>query len=127
MIHPETHQVTAENGPRPAGRDDECFYCHQPIGMNHAPDCVCRKRTIKLKLTTEVVIDVPEYWDESNINFYYNESSHCTDNVLHRLVKRYGLDTDELSEHECSCFVSNIEFVGEADEEDDRRWGLGNI
>lgn len=128
MKHPETHKVTLENGPRPAGRPDYCFYCNEPIGNDHRPDCVCRKRTIVLELKTEVVIDVPEHWHESMIDFYYNESSHCTDNLLQLLVKRYSLTGDgEPGPYPCSCGNSECRYVGEASEQDDQEWELTEI
>jgi hypothetical protein len=53
MNHPETYIVTEKNGPRPAGPPDECFYCGQKIGQKHKSDCVCRDRSVMVRMIVE--------------------------------------------------------------------------
>jgi hypothetical protein len=33
-----------DDGIRPAGNSDECFYCNQKIGTSHKEDCVCLQK-----------------------------------------------------------------------------------
>lgn len=40
-----------------------------------------RKKAL-IKITVEHIIDVPHDWDEEMVNFYLNDSSHCTSNDL---------------------------------------------
>lgn len=105
----DIHLVTAENGPRPAGKPDQCFYCNQPIGQMHKGDCVCRERTIIVRTIIEYPIRVPESWTKELIEFQRNESSWCADNII-----------DELTELKCNCICSlvSVEYVREATKEE---------
>ncbi len=105
---------------RPFGKQDECFYCHSKIGTEHKKDCVIRERIIKLRMTTDIVIDVPEFWDEEQINFHFNESSCCVSNILDKLEER-----DE--NHRCLCDCTSFEYIGEATEEDENEWGIVKV
>ena len=112
MKHPETHRVTEDHGPRPAGQPDQCFYCGQALGQEHKPDCVMRKRTVVLQFTVEMTVEVPEFWTPEQIEFHRNESSYCSGNVV-----------GELSAAGCLCSTSHFEFLREANEEDDKKFG----
>jgi hypothetical protein len=57
MLFEPSKEVTPLNGPRPAGKPTECFYCKQQIGDEHAPDCVCRVKVVMVKV--EMVIPAP--------------------------------------------------------------------
>lgn len=110
---------------RPLGNPDECFYCKQRVGSQHSTDCVIRQRTVVLNCNIKVVMPVPEQWDEEMINFHLNESSWCADNlvrVLNAYVKR---EEDEKHDMPCLCERTTIEYVGEADGDDEKSWGLG--
>jgi hypothetical protein len=111
MIHPETHLVTKDHGPRPAGKADECFYCRRKIGDEHAPECVVRERTVVVRMTIEYVTKVPEHWDTDGIDFHYNDSSWCASNALNELaaINNRGV---------CVCGHAKFEFVREATEDD---------
>jgi len=111
MDEPQTHIVTAENGPRPAGKPDECFYCRQPIGAEHATDCVCRTRTVVIRYIIEAVQRVPASWDAGTIAFHRNESSWCATNLL-----------DELCDLDCICPFTKAEFIREATAADVEDW-----
>jgi len=100
-----------ENGPRPAGRPDECFYCKQPVGEDHKADCVCRQRTVVVRFTVEAVIRLPGFWDEEQIRFRYNGSSWCASNLV-----------EILAEPKCLCPFTTAEFVREATAEDEAAW-----
>lgn len=104
-----------QDGIRPAGKQDRCFYCDADKGAQHRDKCVMRSRTVVVKITYELCIDVPEDWDTHHIEFHLNESSSCGDNRLDDLVKqaeRVG----------CSCHFGEGQYVREATVEDEERF-----
>lgn len=112
MIHPETHLVTAKNGIAPAGDSDRCFWCPSKLGEEHQPDCVCRVRTVTVRMIVEKVILVPESWTPEQILWHRNEGSWCCSNGWAELERYLG---DE-------CNVTRYEFVREASEGDESGW-----
>jgi len=104
-------------GVSPAGKPDECFYCGEKVGSIHKPECVIRNRTVVLKVEIEIVMDVPEFWDEEDINFHYNESSWCASNL--------DIPLSRMEQHdECLCNYTKINYVREATKEDEDKHGL---
>ncbi len=69
-----------DNGIRPAGEPDECFYCKQKVGNPHKEDCVILKKKVKIKYTFEIEIEVPYSWGKDEIEFYRNGCPWCGDN-----------------------------------------------
>lgn len=113
-----TPWIVGDHGIRPAGPQDRCFYCHQPKGAVHLDECVIRTRTVVVRFTVELVIDEPESFTEKDINFQFNESSWCADNLADMLadnVKRTG-DAD----FGCLCEVVSAAYVREATAEDEQ-------
>jgi hypothetical protein len=105
-----------DNGVRPAGKPDECFYCHEKVG-NHKNDCVCVEKAIIIELKVKLIVTVPNYWNTSNIEFKYNGSSHCLGNEIKQLFQE-----NEKIESECfTCHRSSVEFIGDASIEDIKR------
>lgn len=121
MTHPETHLVTLENGPRPAGRSDRCFYCDVAVNYPHAKDCVCRKRTVLIEARVQYVVDVPEDWPVEQIESHRNESSWCASNDVALIQGR--IDPPE----GCPCFNLEFAFIREASAVDDIQFGIGAI
>ena len=74
-----------------------------------------RKRTVVVRVTLEMVVTKPESWDDDAIEFHYNESSSCKNN----LVTDINALRDRLGEHGCLCSLGHVEFVREATEEDE--------
>ena len=117
MIHPETHLVTANHGPAPAGRPDECFYCQQKIGEEHKADCVLRKRTVLMRYSYDVVIDVPEEWSPEMIEFCRGGgSSWCAGNTISDLELR--------KEEVCWCSDFESMYMGEATADEEEKFDL---
>lgn len=108
MKLPMTWTVTKENGPRPAGHPDECFYCQQPIGSQHKPDCVLRERTVVVRLTVEYPIRIPEFWTTEDLEFHRNEGTWCSNNLV-----------DDIEKLRCVCGQSEFKYVREATADDD--------
>lgn len=102
-----------EYGVRPAGEPDECFYCHAKVGEQHGLSCVVRSRTVLVRVTTEIVIDVPEDWDKEQIEAAKNQGSWCADNILSIMEARNERTGG------CLCGKTKIEFVRDATEDDE--------
>lgn len=118
MEMPETHMVTPENGPRPAGKPDQCFYCPRHVGEEHAPDCVCRKRTVVVRATVEAVLEVPESWTTEDIEHLWNDSHTCADNFYEAITR--DMPNPDPEKWGCTCNSSEIRVVREATEDDYR-------
>lgn len=89
---------------RPLGKADECFYCSQPMGSLHLATCPIPSKKVKVRAIVEYEIDVPIYWDKTNIEFQRNESTWCAGNMIQEL--------EELEkEIGCLCPVIRYEVV----------------
>jgi hypothetical protein len=62
-----------DDGIRPAGEPDACFYCSQKVGQPHALDCVVVKKKVVVRYTVLAIIDVPHSWGADRI-------LHCENN-----------------------------------------------
>lgn len=108
---------TTDNGVRPAGEPDRCFYCRAGISEPHGPECVMVRRSVVIRATIDFVHDVPAHWGEDDIRFNLNESSRCAGNTL--------ADLAEQAEGEwCFCGQIDHDFVREATEEDHQDLGF---
>jgi hypothetical protein len=97
-----------DDGLRPAGEADACFYCRQRVGQPHALDCVIVKKRVRLRYLIEVDVDLPHVWDEAAILFHRNESSWCADNAVREILAHTGVGTNE---QDCLCPRFTCEFV----------------
>lgn len=95
-----------DDGVRPAGKQNECFYCQSPKGQ-HKDDCVCVKRTVVLRMTVDYVIEVPRSWSAQEIEDHRNLGSFCLTN-----------DIWKIAEEDCHCGRAEVSFVREATAED---------
>jgi len=100
--------LVTEAAERPAGRKGECFYCRQPVGSEHGPECVLVTRTVLVRLTVEYPIEVPAHWDAGTVDFHRNEGSWCANNALQELDKLFNDDHGP-----CMCDVAKVEYLGE--------------
>ena len=108
---------TVDDGVRPGGRPDRCIYCKTPVGKDHKPDCVVVKRTVVLRMSVEMIVTVPQHWDEERINFHFGESSHCLGNEIQQLYNE-----DRAVKGQCStCHRAECNFVREATKDDHER------
>jgi len=91
MTWPLVHEN--DDGIRPAGPPDECLYCRQKVGQPHGPDCVTVKKLVEFKVDVRLSdgvkftglwqCEVPHSWDEHMMDFHKNESSWCSNNIMH--------------------------------------------
>lgn len=101
-----SRSVTSDHGPRPAGRSDECFYCHAPVGTLHDETCVLYQRTVSVEVKVRYNITVPAEWDERMVLFHRNEGTWCASNVIDELEDRFGDDADR-----CMCSVMEVRVI----------------
>lgn len=97
---------------RPAGKTGECFYCQAKRGDDHRQGCVIRTRTVMVRVSFNLIREVPEDWEQSMVEFHMNESSSCKDNLLDEIQaqsERIG----------CACGFGEGEFVREATTDDE--------
>jgi len=111
--------VTAgDDGIRPAGRSDECFYCHQKVGSPHTKRCVTVLKEVKynVRMNGEIVgtftRNDPYHWTEHDCNFHKNESSWCANNAINS-TQWTDKDAEEKIKRieDCACGVLSFEFV----------------
>lgn len=84
--------VEHDDGFRPAGRPDTCFYCGRRLGQLHATDCVVVTKVVAMRVTAKlpdgrIVIGmwqhrVPHFWEAADCEFSKNESTWCASNLL---------------------------------------------
>ena len=91
-----------DDGIRPAGNPDECFYCHQKVGTPHKNDCVILNRKVKVRYTFEIEIEQPHSWDKQQIERHRNNGSWCADNAVSELDNYPG---------SCLCPVFHCEVL----------------
>jgi len=78
--------------------------------------CVIRERTVVIRTTVEHTVAVPEDWERETIEF--TEGSSCSDNHIDRLAEL----VDRLDKAgECTCGMLHIEYVREANTEDEKQ------
>lgn len=80
-----TEFLVTERAMRPASVARECFYCKRKIGETHKDDCVLVHKKVVIQVTIEYAIEVPANWTKEQVEFYRNEGSWCTDNMLAEL------------------------------------------
>lgn len=115
MMLQHTNTVTPENGPRPAGMPDRCFYCGEPVGAEHKTDCVCRVKVVMVEVTMTVPRVVPASWDAGMVDFHMNDGAWCADNIttdLNRYMEARGEDSP------CLCNTFHSKFLRDATDDD---------
>lgn len=81
-----------DDGIRPAGRPDECFYCQRRVGELHGSNCVCVNKIVEYSVFahgrpvgTFRRAD-PHSWTVHDCEFHKNRSSWCSDSALDEMV-----------------------------------------
>ncbi len=130
----ETHcrflVLADDDGIRPAGKPDRCFYCHRPIGQLHAADCVTIVKDVAYDvrvLGQKVGVwtcPAPFFWTAHDCEFHKNESSWCANNALGEIE---WLETETagwtamqiealLQKGDCVCNLLEFQYVSEGKE-----------
>lgn len=107
-----------DEGIRPVGRPDECFYCRSKVGEEHQAKCVVVKKKVRVRYTFELDIEVPHHWDGRKIVFHC-EYVGVTDSTpirrtsgeereRERLLNEYL--AEKLEKHLCLCQLGRTRF-----------------
>jgi hypothetical protein len=98
-----------------------CCWCRSKLGEEHEVECVRRKATVVVRMLIEYVIEVPESWDDDQIEFHRNDSSWCAGNAASELEKLF-----EYMEKrgDCPCMRVKYDYVREATEDDEDACGV---
>ena len=99
--------LSNDDGIRPAGKPDHCFYCRQKVGQPHGPTCVVVTKLVRLRYTFAVDVRVPHFWTPADIESHRNDSSWCADNALDD-VAAHTIDDPA---GPCLCDRFDAEFV----------------
>ena len=119
-----------DDGIRPAGKPDQCFYCQQTVGTPHGKKCVIVTKLVEMRVTLKMngrtyrgiwEVREPYSWDARMSEFHKNESSWCANNFLNEeecgTVAWESDDTaiwkalSAISDEECLCDRLHFEFV----------------
>ncbi len=110
-----------DDGIRPAGRPDQCFYCRQMVGDFHKRDCViCRKDVactvhVEGRPVLNATIDIPAAWNPQEFYSWSNLGSWCKSNLSNGYLSEE--DTREFESwfdpDECACPDTEIKYVSE--------------
>lgn len=109
--------TVGDHAVRPFGPPGRCFYCDVKVGQQHKPDCVIRSRTVVVQATVELTIDVPEGWTQDDVNFRYNESSWCANNLVEELQAM--LKRKKKHDGRCMCSQVRVDYIREAVDADE--------
>ncbi len=86
-----------DDGIRPAGKPDCCFYCSRRVGTVHGDDCVIVHKLVEHRITVERpgrvfvgswTFEEPYFWDEEFSVFHKNDSSWCAGNLRDPKIRR---------------------------------------
>ena len=102
--------TVTEKAMRPVSDAKECYYCHKRLGSFHEDHCVLINKKVKIRMTIEYEVSVPNHWKKNDVEFHRNESSWCAGNAIEELSKLSG-------ENGCLCNKDiNFEYVSDESE-----------
>ncbi len=81
-----------DNGIRPAGSADRCFYCDAQVGEPHGETCVTVHKRVRVRDVFEIEEDVPHHWTADDFEGLRNDGRCSADNVLDELEASIGAD-----------------------------------
>jgi hypothetical protein len=105
------HSSNWTNEPEKA--NTHCLYCKEPV-PNHALDCTVPLRTVVVELKINMVITMPQCFNEDLINFSMNGSSACSQRYIDQLYEE-GNQEDGVC---TACDRMEMKYLREATEQD---------
>lgn len=102
-----------DDGIRPAGPPDTCFYCHRKVGEHHQFNCVTVSKRVRVRYSYELEIDIPWFWEADNFEFHRNDGSWCADNSFNELNAQSEIIE---ASGECWCNRFQAEFIEVVDD-----------
>lgn len=132
-----------DDGIRPAGLPDACFYCGRRVGELHDEECVVVTKLIEMRVRVDHAPggalagvwtrEVPHFWGSEKCEFAYNESTWCASNLFDQKDDVKWDQEDQASAWEklaqfhgrseagCLCGELRVEFLRVVDETPRRR------
>ena len=77
-----------------------CVHCLRVLGSVHTAECVRVQREVTIHVTMTLPVRIPASWTPEDIEFYFNESSWCLDNMKD-LLQAWWTQLDQRDE--CLC------------------------
>jgi hypothetical protein len=107
-----------DDGIRPAGQPDQCFYCRSRVGEPHGLQCVIVQKTVRVRYTFEIDVQVPHHWTKEQFEFHRNDSTWCADNGLDDLRENIVQEriSDRATVGTCLCEGFHAEWLGVTDD-----------
>jgi len=106
--------VKNDDGIRPAGNPDQCFYCKSKIGEEHRTDCCIVTKKVLINYCIVVEIDVPHYKSAEQIEFHRNSGTWCANNLIDEL--------QQIKEEKgCLCLATTAKFIKVTDDTPSRK------
>lgn len=112
-----------DDGIRPAGPDDACYYCGTEIGGQHDEKCPILRRVVVLEATITVALPVTLDATPESIEFHWNNGTRCASNLVDELTRMTSVDDDGATM--CLCDATRFRYVREAAVADVGRIGWG--
>lgn len=112
-------------GIRPAGKQDECFYCHRKVGELHGEQCVMVQQLMEYEVLGAVDEDEPQpvgtysrrepyCWKPHQCEWHKNESSWCASNAVDSICwndDAFAQSIREMVESRlCACDILTFHF-----------------
>lgn len=116
-----------DDGLRPAGSPDRCFYCDSRVGGPHEDTCVTVTALVRYKILYEGRVvgkwirEDPWSWGAYECEFHKNDSSWCANNAVGEIewndpqVEKIVKDVHSEGKA-CVCSLLTFEFDGVEDE-----------
>lgn len=104
-----------DDGIRPAGPPDACFYCRQKVSQPHGRDCVIVLRRVKLRYVVEVEVMMPHSWDSDDIEMHRNMGSWCANNCVDD-INAHIIALEGYNRCLCHDGAFHAEFIGVVDD-----------
>lgn len=111
-----------DDGIRPAGLPDHCFYCGQRVGKPHGPHCVIVTKVVELRVRVGDVegpwiTTVPHAWDEEDIRYRYNDSTWCAGNLFDEdLAEPLASHLAAMDPDGCICDMTTVSLARVVDD-----------
>lgn len=110
-----------DDGIRPAGAPNRCFYCHAKVGHPHGPQCVCVLKKVRYIVAYRgrhvgaFILYEPWSWDKRMCLWARNSGSWCKNNALES-IEWTDLHAEEgiakwLDEDDNRCCCDQLEFI----------------
>ncbi len=100
--------LSNDDGIRPAGRPNACFYCNRNIGEPHSSHCVAVKKLVQVRYVFTIGVYIPHFWGKSDVLSHRNGGSWCADNALDEIGSA-------ISDSRCLCGNFKCESMHEID------------